>query len=365
MTFDLDDFLIKSQQAQASDIHLNCNKAPSLRINGEIYKISTTPITYGDIQAILEKTLPVEYRNAMKEAQDFDYIYEIKGVSRYRVNYCKDIYHGKFTFRTIPYHIKSLNDLALPDYLHDFTHFNNGIVLVTGATGSGKSTTLASLIEIINQTRKSHIITIEDPVEFVYEDKKAIITQRSLDIDVKDFKTGIKYALRQDPDVILVGEIRDKATLLSAVEASETGHLVFSTLHTNGTISSINRLKGFIEESGQDQFMRRLANCVRGIIHQQLVPTTNNGLLTPATEILTFTSTVIDYVKDGKFLDIYQLMQKSKQPNLVTMNMSLFDLYEKGIITKETAIEHSLEKIEMDQMIRGMYRNNSVDDSLL
>lgn len=365
MTFDLDDFLIKSQKAQASDIHLNCNKVPSLRINGEIYKISTSPLTYGDIQAILEKTLPTEYRNAMKDAKDFDYIYEIKGVSRYRVNYCKDIYHGKFTFRTIPYYIKSLNELALPEYLKEFTKFNNGIVFVTGATGSGKSTTLASLIEIINQTRKSHIVTIEDPVEFVYEDKKSIITQRSLDIDVKDFKSGIKYALRQDPNVILVGEIRDKETLLSAIEASETGHLVFSTLHTNGTIPSINRLKGFIEESGQNQFMKRLANCIRGIVHQQLVPTTNNGTLTPAVEILSFTSTVIDYVKDGKFNEIYHLMQLSKQSNLNTMNASLYQLYEKGIITKETALEHSLEKIEMDQMIRGIYRNNTLDETIL
>ena len=365
MSFDIDDFLIKSQKAKASDIHLNCNKVPSLRINGEIYKISTNPISYADIQAILDKTLPAEYRSSMKNAKDFDYIYEIKGVSRYRVNYCKDIYHGKFTFRTIPYYIKSLNELALPEYLKEYTKFNNGIVFVTGATGSGKSTTLASLIEIINQTRKEHIVTIEDPVEFVYEDKKSIITQRSLDIDVKDFKSGIKYALRQDPNVILVGEIRDKETLLSAIEASETGHLVFSTLHTNGTIPSINRLKGFIEESGQNQFMKRLANCIRGIVHQQLVPTVNNGLLTPAVEILSFTSTVMDYIKDGKFNDIYHLMQLSKQPNLVTMNASLFELYEKGLITKETALEYSLEKVEMDQMIRGIYRDNSIDESIL
>ncbi len=365
MTFDIDDFLIKSQKAHASDIHLNCNKMPSLRINGEIYKISTNPITYSDIQAILEKTLPIEYKNLMKDAKDFDYIYEIKGTSRYRVNYCKDIYHGKFTFRTIPYYIKSLNELALPEYLKEFTKFNNGIVFVTGATGSGKSTTLASMIEIINQTRKSHIITIEDPVEFVYEDKKSIITQRSLDIDVKDFKSGIRYALRQDPNVILVGEIRDKETLLSAIEASETGHLVFSTLHTNGTIPSINRLKGFIEEAGQNQFMKRLSNCIRGIIHQQLVPTANNGNLTPAVEILSFTSTVMDYVKDGKFNEIYHLMQLSKQPNLVTMNASLYNLYEKKLITKETALEYSLEKVEMDQMIRGIYRNNTADESIL
>jgi len=365
LTFDLDDFLTKSHKAQASDIHINCNKQPALRINGEIYKIASQTITHQDIKDILNKTLPKEYVQKIDDIKDLDYIYEIKGVSRYRVNYCKDIYYGKFTFRTIPYYIKNLNELALPEYLKEYTNFNNGIVLVTGATGSGKSTTLASLIEIINQKQKSHIITIEDPVEFVYEDKKAIITQRSLDIDVPDFKTGIKYALRQDPDVMLVGEIRDKATLLSAIEAAETGHLVFSTLHTNGTIASINRLKGFIEETGQEAFMKRLANCIRGIVHQQLVPTVNNGALAPAVEILTFTPTVIDYVKDGKLSEVYFLMQRSKQPNIQTMNMSLYKLYQEEIITKETALEYSLEKTEMDQRIRGMYQDNSLEESIL
>lgn len=365
MTFDLDDFLLKSHKAQASDIHINCNKAPSLRINGEIYKIAQDVITQEDISNILEKTLPKEYLKRIDEIQDVDYIYEIKGISRYRVNYCKDIYNGKFTFRTIPYRIKSLKELCLPEFLKEYTNFNNGIVFVTGATGSGKSTTLASLIEIINQKYKRHIVTIEDPVEFVYEDKKSIITQRSLDIDVSDFKTGIKYALRQDPDVILVGEIRDKDTLLSAIEASETGHLVFSTLHTNGTGASIDRLKGFIEESGQDQFMRRLANCIRGIVHQQLVPTIKDGSLIPALEILTFTPTVIDYVKEGKLDEVYLLMQRSKQSNISTMNMSLYSLYQQGKISKETAIEFSLEKTEMNQRIRGMHQDNSIEDSII
>lgn len=361
MAFDIDDFLIKSQKAKASDIHINCNKIPSLRINGEIYKIATNPIDKEDISAILEKTLPQEYVKNIHEVKDLDYIYEIKGVSRFRVNYCRDIYHGKFTFRTIPYRIKTLEELQLKPYLKEYTAFNNGIVFVTGATGSGKSTTLASLIDIINANQKKHIITIEDPVEFVYEEKKSIITQRSLNIDVEDFKSGIKSALRQDPDVILVGEIRDKETLLSAIEASETGHLVFSTLHTNGTIASINRLKGFIEEVAQDQFMKRLSNCIRGIVHQQLVPTLDNGKLVPALEILTFTSTVMDYVKDGKFEDLQLLMQKSKQPNIQTMNMSLFELFQKGVISKETALEFSLEKVEMDQMLRGIYRNSSLE----
>ena len=366
MVFNINEFLEKAQKAGASDIHLNCGKVPALRIKGDMYKIAADPIEAADIKNILEKTLPEEFKKTMMGAKDIDYLYVLDGVSRYRINYAKDLNGGKFTFRSIPFKIKSISELSLPPCLEDFTNCNNGIVLISGATGSGKSTTLAAMLELINQKYKYHIVTIEDPVEFVYEDKKSVITQRSLGLDVADFKSGIKYALRQDPDVILVGEIRDKETLVTAVEASETGHLVFATVHTNGTVASINRLKGFIEEAGQDQFMKRLSACIRGVIHQQLVPTTNDGNLTPAIEILTFTSTVIDYVKEGKLYDIINLMKKSRQPNISTMNMALFSLYQKGLITKETAMEFSLERVEMEQMLRGMYRDNSaLSDSIL
>ena len=364
MTIDIDDLLTKSNKAGASDIHLNCGKSPALRINGEIFKVAGDVVTHTDIFAILEKTLPKEYCSNIEKLQDVDYVYEIPEVARFRVNYCKDIYYGKLTFRTIPFRIKNVEELGLPEYIKEFTNINNGIVFVTGATGSGKSTTLASLIDIINAKDKKHVVTIEDPVEFVYEEKKSIITQRSLDIDVKDFKTGIKYALRQDPDVILVGEIRDTDTLMSAIEAAETGHIVYSTLHTNGTVASIDRLRGILEEGSQEQFIKRLANCVRGVIHQQLVPSTNDGKLVPAMEILTFTPTVIDYVKDNKLIDVQHLMQRSRQPNIVTMNMSLYELYQKKIITKETAMKASLDRVEMDQMLRGLYRNSSDEEKM-
>lgn len=360
MTFDLDKFLTRAQQVKASDIHLNCHKVPSLRINGEIFKIADAALDEKDIRDIFDKTLPKEYKKNFDDVFDIDYIYDLKGVSRYRVNFCKDINYAKFTFRVIPYNIKGLAELNLPEYLGEFTKFNNGLVLVSGATGSGKSTTLAALIEIINQNQKKHIISIEDPVEFIHEDKKSILTQRSLDINVPDFKTGMKYALRQDPDIILLGEIRDKDTLLSTIEAAETGHLVFSTVHTNGTVASINRLKGLIEESAQEDFMHRIANCVRGIIHQQLVPIdkSKNKILMPALEILTFTPTVVDYVQNNKLGEIYPLMQRTTQITLQTMNSSLYKMYQQELITKETALERSFEKVEMEQMIKGMFKEN-------
>ena len=369
MSFDLDDFLKKSQQAKASDVHLNCNKIPTIRINGEIYKIATAQLTSADIRACLEKTLPEDYLKIEKitydEIKDVDYMYELPGVSRYRVNYCRDINGGKMTFRAIPFRVKSLSELGLPDYLSTLTNFHNGIVIVTGATGSGKSTTLASLIEIINQTRKAHIITIEDPVEYVYEDKKSLITQRSLEIDVEDFKSGIKYALRQDPDVILVGEIRDKETLLSAIEAAETGHLVYTTLHTNGTMPSIDRLTGFIDEFGQEDFRMRLAGCIRAIIHQQLVPKAEDGKLIPAVEILTFTPTVVDYVNQGKKIELDQLMRRSKQAEITTMNTALYQLYERGLISDKTAIEYSLDIVEIKQLLKGMNKDIALEDNIV
>lgn len=358
MAFNLDDFLIKSHKANASDIHLNCDKLPVLRINGEIYKIAGEVVGADDIYKIIDKTIPKAYLKgkSIDELQNLDYIYELKNVSRYRVNFCKDIYGAKLTFRSIPYNIKTLAQLSLPQYLKTFTTFNNGIVIVTGATGAGKSTTLASLIEIINQEKKCHIVTIEDPVEFIYQDKQALITQRSLEIDVKDFVTGIKYALRQDPDIMLVGEIRDKDTLNSAIEAAETGHLVFTTLHTNGTVASIDRLKGLLSEDNKYAFQKRLTSCIRAIIHQQLVPSKQGNGLLPAVEILTFTPTVIDYIAKDNLHEVELLMQRSRQSNLVTMNSSLYSLYNQDLITAETAMEYSLDKVDMNHLLKGMQR---------
>lgn len=365
MTFDFLGFLEKAVKANASDIHLNHGKRPCMRVNKKIFKLSNEVITREIIKEILMRTLPDEYTKQIDELKDLDYVYEIKGLSRFRINYCRDIYNGKLTFRLVPYQVKSLDDLNLPEYLKNYTTFSNGIVIVTGATGSGKSTTLASLIDIINDNYKKHIVTLEDPVEFIYQEKKALITQRGLNINISDFKSGIKYALRQDPDVILVGEIRDKDTLLSAIEASETGHLVFSTLHTNGAVASINRLVGFVEEFGQQHFIKRLSECIRGIVHQALVPTVDEKHLIPAVELLTMTSTVVDYIKSGKYNEIYDLMKKTKQPNIFTMNSSLYNLYKEGKITKETALQYSLEKVEMEQLLRGIYHGSDEKGSIL
>lgn len=362
--FNLNEFLSKAHKAKASDVHLKEGKIPSIRVEGRILKIMQDPLTERDFENIFKTIAKKDILEALSKCSNLDFTYEIEGLSRYRVNYCRDLGLPKLTFRAIPYDIPTLKDLYLPPCLREFTTFNNGIILVTGPTGSGKSTTLASIIDIINKEQQKHIITIEDPVEFLYSDKKSLITQRGLGVDTESFASGIKYALRQDPDVILVGEIRDKITLESAIEASETGHLVLSTLHTNSCIQTINRIMGFFEDKSSSLIIQRLMSSLRATISQKLLPKKEGGL-TPAVEIMTATPTVTDYLNKHNFDEVYQLMQKSKQPNMITMNASIYGLFKQGLITEEIAMEYSDNRLELQQMIKGMFHGTNVQGNNL
>lgn len=364
--FDLRDFLTKAHKAHVSDIHFREGKSPSLRVDGKILRTSTPVLSEEDFEKILSEIAKKDILEKIRVSNNVDFTYEIKNLSRYRVNYCKDLGMPKLTMRVIPYDIPTLEDLALPPYLGELTKYNNGIILVTGPTGSGKSTTLASMVDLINKEQQKHIITIEDPVEFLYTDKKSLITQRGLGTDTESFATGIKYALRQDPDVILVGEIRDRETLEAAIEASETGHLVLSTMHTNSCIQTVNRILGFFQDSSSSLVVKRAMNTLRGVISQKLLPKEEGGLVV-ATEILTVTPTIFDYFLKGNFDDVYLLMQKSKFPTLTTMNASLYHLLKHGVISQDIAIEYSDNKNELEQMIRGIYHGakNVMQDDII
>ena len=364
--FDLNDFLLKAHKAHASDIHIREGKAPSLRVNGKILRTAMAPLDEEDFENILTTVAKKDILESIRLSGNMDFTYEIRNLSRYRVNYCKDLGMPKLTLRVIPYNIPTLEELVLPQYLGELTKFNNGIILVTGPTGSGKSTTLAAMMDLINKEQQKHIITIEDPVEFLYTDRKSLITQRGLGTDTETFASGIKYALRQDPDVIMVGEIRDRETLEAAIEASETGHLVLSTMHTNSCIQTINRILGFFEDSSSSLIIQRVINTLRATVSQKLLPKVNGGLAA-AIEILTVTPAISDYLLKNEFEDVYSLMQKSKFPNLTTMNSSIYNLLKHGIITKETAIEYSDRKNELEQMIRGIYHGakNMTNDDII
>lgn len=367
--FNIEEFLIKVNKTKASDIHLKIGKQPSLRISGNIVRVDEPVITKEDFENMLKTMLYGDLAEKIQKRSDIDFTYEIPNVSRYRVNYCMELGYPKLTLRTIPYQIPTLEDLSLPNSLETFTKYNNGIVLITGATSSGKSTTIASLIEIINKERQKHIITIEDPIEFLYTDKKSLITQRGVGVDVASFSDGIKYALRQDPDIILVGEIRDRDTMESALNAAETGHLVFSTIHTNSASQTINRMLGLFDDSTRGFIRDRFAKVLRGTIAQKLIPALENkgkGGLVPALEIMASTPAIVDYIQKNQLEEIDMLIKKGGYQNMTSMNASIFKLLKNGIISREEALNATDDEVELNQMLRGIYHGSaSPVDNLL
>lgn len=353
--FNINGFLRKAISIGASDVHLRAEEHPVIRKDGKIIKIDLPRLTEEDLTDIANVIVPKVARTRANSAFDMDFSYEIKGLSRFRVNLSRQLGHTVFIIRNIPYNIKTIEELNLPVSLQKFACENNGLVLVTGPTGSGKSTTLASLIDYINANYQKHIITIEDPIEFVFTGKKSIVSQRQVGIDTPSFSHGVKYALRQDPDVILIGEIRDRETIESALKASETGHLVFATLHTNDAVQTINRIVNMFDPQDREYIRNQIASTLRGTIAQKLVNNKSGEGRNPACEILVCTSTVKDFIVKDELEQIYELVKRGSFNEMLTMNMSLFKLFEKGIITKEEALEKSDNKNELQQMFKGVY----------
>lgn len=356
LIFDINGFLKKAVEEGVSDVHLRIDEVPVVRKDGKIVKTNFPIIKEKDISHVLNVVLPKYLRTKVQAAFDLDFSYEIKGVSRFRINLARQMGNTSLVFRIIPYEIPTFAELHLPPAINSFARFNSGIVLVTGPTGSGKSTTIASLIDLINKNERKHIVTIEDPIEFIYSNKNCIITQRQVEIDTTSFHEGVKYALRQDPDVILVGEIRDKETLDSALKAAETGHLVFATLHTNDAVQTIYRIINMFEPEDRDTVRRQVAQTLRGTIAQKLVKKASGKGRYPACEVLVVTPTIKDLILKNELEDIYDLVRKGSFNDMITMNESLYKLMEAGAITKETALEASDDKVELEQFFRGVYR---------
>ena len=307
------------------------------------------------MNCVVNMVVPAFVQDRVATATDMDFSYEIKGLSRFRVNLSRAMTEFSLVFRVIPYTIKDFKKLYLPESMQNFADYNNGIIIITGPTGSGKSTSMAAFLDYINATYQKHIITIEDPVEFQFTDKKSTFTQRQIGIDTDSFAAGIKYALRQDPDVIFVGEIRDRETLDSALKAAETGHLVFSTMHTNGAIQTIYRIVNMYEPEDRETVRQQLAQTLRGTISQKLVKRAESNGRYPACEILVVTPAIKDFILKNKIDEIYDLVRKGSFSDMITMNESLFKLVEASAITKETALEASDDKNELEQMFRGVY----------
>lgn len=355
---DINDFLTKAVKEGASDVHLRFDETPVIRKNGKIIRTTLPHITEKDIAHVLNTVLPKYLKTKVQSAFDLDFSYEIKGVSRFRINLARQLGHTALVFRIIPYEIPSIEDLMLPPTIKGFSKFNNGIILITGPTGSGKTTTIASLIDLINQNEQKHIVTIEDPIEFIYTNKQSIITQRQVEIDTMSFPDGVKYALRQDPDVILIGEIRDVETLSSAMKAAETGHLVLASLHTNDAIQTVNRIVNMFPPQDRDQVRKQLANTLRGSVSQKLLPKKDRSGRIPACEIMVVTPTIKDFIIKDELEQVYDLVKKGSYNDMLTMNMSLIKLLKAGLISQETALEVSDNKVEIEQILRGAYKGS-------
>lgn len=357
--YTIDSLLKKAYELGASDLHFKVGEVPCFRINGKIMKSTLEKVTEQDMRKAIEKMIPVAMRDNIYNAYDADFPYEIEGMCRFRVNVAMAFGHHAMTIRLISYSIPTTKQLNLPSCIEKFAYLDNGIVLITGVTGSGKSTTIASIIENINRLRNKHIVTIEDPVEFIYQSKKSIFTQRQIGIDTPSFIDGLKYAMRQDPDVILIGEIRDEETVKSALHAAETGHLVFATMHTFNAVQTINRILGFFPPAEREVVRSQLAEVYRGSISQKLLITTDEKSRIPAVEILFTTPTIKDFILKDNLEEIYKLVQKGSYNDMITFNMCLNDLVQKGLVSKEVALENSDNPNELMQYMRGVYSGSN------
>ena len=360
--YPIDDLLKKAVEYKASDVHLLVNEVPAFRINGNIIKTKLELLTEENIRSIIESIAPVDIKDKVLEARDYDFPYEIENISRFRINIAKAVGKHSITIRLVSSNIPTFEELSLPEKIAEFAKFENGIILVTGTAGSGKSTTIASILEYINATRKKHIITIEDPIEYVYKNKKSIFTQRQVGSDTNSFEDGIKYALRQDPNVVLIGEIRDMETVQSALNMAETGHLVFATLHTINAIQTFHRVLSFFPPLERDAVRQQFAQVFRGSISQRLIPAADKKSRACVVEILQTTPTIKDLFIKDELEEIYKLVQKGSYNNMITFNMSLYSLLMNRKITQETALEYSDNPNELQQMIRGVYNSISEDE---
>lgn len=358
LKFEVESFLRLAVKQGVSDIHLRVNSVPVVRKDGIVLKTKYDVITEEMMDSIMNTIVPVKLQHKIKTSYDFDFSIEIPGVSRFRVNFLKDYGRCALVMRVVPIKIPSIEELYLPPTLRDFLFYNNGLVLVTGPTGSGKSTTLATILDYMNSTNCNHILTLEDPIEFVHTNKKCIFTQRQLASDADTFPNALKFALRQDPDIILIGEMRDRETILSALKAAETGHLVFSTLHTTDAVQTINRIINSFEPHEREAIRNQLASVLRGTIAQKLLKKKDKKGRVPATEVLVVTPAAKDYIVRNEVENIYNLVDEGNYTGMMSMNMSMLKLVKANLITPEVAVENSNNPNEMKQLLQGAFHGS-------
>jgi twitching motility protein PilT len=341
-TFSIDTLLEQMVAHNASDLHLTVGSHPALRVRGQLERLEGFPVlTAEQTRQLLYRIISSEQQKRLEIDRQIDLSYSIPGLARFRVNIYSQRESLAGAFRLIPAELKSLEELGLPPSLYKLCEKPRGLVLVTGPTGSGKSTTLASLIDEINRTKADHIITIEDPIEFLHRHKRCIVNQRELGPDATTFADALRGALRQDPDVILLGEMRDLETISTALTAAETGHLVFATLHTQDAASTVDRVIDVFPAAQQGQIRTQLAGTLEGIVAQALLPTADGQGRVAAIEVLFPDDAVRNLIRQAKVEQVYSIMQTGGKKGMQTMEQALAELVLRGVVSEEVALARS------------------------
>ena len=335
----------------ASDLHITAGLAPQFRVDGLILATQFPVLAGDDTRRLAYSILNDEQKKRFENEKELDFSFGVQGISRFRANVFQQRGVTSMAVRQIPYQINTFEELGLPTVCRDLINRTQGLVLVTGPTGSGKSTTLATMVDTINTNRKGHIITIEDPIEFVHQHKSCIVNQREVNSDTLSFPSALKYVLRQDPDVILIGEMRDKETIGAALTIAETGHLALATLHTNSTFESINRIIDVFPPEQQNQVRSQLSFSLSGVMTQQLIPRQTGSGRVLALEIMVCTPGIKAMIRDNKTHQIYGLMQAGQKHGMQTMNQSLYQAVINKWISLEAAVGRSPDPGELMQMV--------------
>lgn len=352
---DISELLEKLVKEGGSDLHISSNLPPAIRIDGKLKRMDYPPLAPDDVENLLFPMLSNEQRRRLEQEWELDFSYGIEGLSRFRVNFYKDKGNYAAAFRTITSKVPTFDQLGLPEIVRTTAEKPRGLILVTGPTGSGKSTTLAAMIDYINSTRAEHILTIEDPIEFVHTSKTSIVHQRELGMDTRSFANALKSALREDPDIILVGEMRDHETIALALTAAETGHLVFGTLHTSSASQTVDRIIDVFPEGQQQQIRVQLANSLQAVFAQTLLPKvqpdgTKKGRVM-AQEIMLVTPAIANLIRESKAAQIYSTIQMNQGMGMQTLEMALANLYKQKLVTLEDALSKTSRPEELKRMI--------------
>ena len=351
----LDRFFRTMIKHGASDLHLRSNSTPHMRINMVVHPVKTQAVTAEQMEQVVQQMLSDKQRASFEETGSIDVAYEIPGSDRFRINLYRQRGQIALAARRVTKAILDFAGLHLPDVLSGICEYRQGLVLLAGQTGSGKSTTIASMLEYINQHRPCHVITLEDPIEFLFENKKALVSQREIGIDVPDFVTALKYLMREDPDVVLIGELRDQDTFSAALQAAETGHLVFGTIHASGAPQTVSRLLDLFGSDDREQARQALAFNLRAVVCQMLLPCAANGIeRVPACEVLLGSPLVRQYIAEGRDNELPDLIRGSERDGMRTFATSLMELIEHDLVDPRTAYEYAPNADELKMRVKGI-----------